>query len=337
MGNFMAPFQGEEIRSAENLEALKPEWEALWRSCPEATPFQHPMWLIPWWKEFGSDKQLYTLILRARGQLIAVVPFCILCQRSARKLMLLGVGLSDFLDGLFAPGFEQTAALATFVHLIRNGSGWETCDLQPLLGGSALLNASAPESFVSVIDAVDTLTSLELPSKITGFHRLLSQHFLDRLREAARRAERLGPIQYETAERTTFDDSMDHLFRFHQARWRTPLGAAAQFHRQAALAMLERGELRLYRLKIGSRIASVLYGFVHRQRGYLYMTGFDPEFEKISPGVLIITHAIEQLIREEMVSCEFLRGREAYKYRWGVVERTTYARRLQCRHPVGGL
>ena len=37
------------------VERLVPEWQALWRRIPDATPFQSPEWLLSWWSCFGND------------------------------------------------------------------------------------------------------------------------------------------------------------------------------------------------------------------------------------------------------------------------------------------
>ena len=64
----------EEASSIEALERLRPEWEALWGAIPDATPFQSPAWLIPWWRHVG-DGELLTLSLRESGKLIGLFPF----------------------------------------------------------------------------------------------------------------------------------------------------------------------------------------------------------------------------------------------------------------------
>ena len=38
------------------LWALTPEWDALWHSVPGASPFSHPAWLLPWWRQFGTGQ-----------------------------------------------------------------------------------------------------------------------------------------------------------------------------------------------------------------------------------------------------------------------------------------
>jgi CelD/BcsL family acetyltransferase involved in cellulose biosynthesis len=100
------------------------------------------------------------------------------------------------------------------------------------------------------------------------------------------------------------------------------------FHRTVARAFLAEGWLRLYVLQIGGRPAAAFYGFRVRDRAYAYIGGFDPEFAEASPGALVMRHAVEQAVREGCASFEFLRGREAYKYAWGAVDRPQFRRRL---------
>jgi CelD/BcsL family acetyltransferase involved in cellulose biosynthesis len=66
---------------------------------------------------------------------------------------------------------------------------------------------------------------------------------------------------------------------------------------------------------------------------YFYIGGFDPDRAALSPGALLLGHAIEAAVREGAVAFDFLRGREAYKLRWGARDTHTHRRRL--RHGTG--
>jgi len=46
------------LRTTSELEWFRPEWEKLWSEDSNATPFQHPAWLLPWWHQFGQDDLL---------------------------------------------------------------------------------------------------------------------------------------------------------------------------------------------------------------------------------------------------------------------------------------
>ncbi len=54
------------LRSTEELEAFAPAWRRLWCEDPDATPFQSPDWLLPWWHEFGQP-DVHAIVL-SRGE-----------------------------------------------------------------------------------------------------------------------------------------------------------------------------------------------------------------------------------------------------------------------------
>ena len=72
----------------------------------------------------------------------------------------------------------------------------------------------------------------------------------------------------------------------------------------------------------------MLYGLAAKGRFYHYLGGFDPELHQLSLGTLVIGHAVAQAVDEGLREFDFLRGREAYKYHWGTIDRPSYARRL---------
>ena len=105
--------------------------------------------------------------------------------------------------------------------------------------------------------------------------------------------------------------------------------AVRSFHAEAAPALMALGALRLYALRLDERIVAALYGFIAKGRFHHYLAGFDPDLGKLGLGTLIIGHALEQAAREGAEVFDFLRGSEAYKYRWGAVDRPSYGRRLR--------
>ena len=145
------------------LYALRPEWETLWENCPEASPFQHPFWLLSWWEKFGADKRLFTLTFRSNGNLVGIAPLCILSEGGIRKVMPIGVGLSDYIDCLFTTTFRAIAAQETFDYLSDRSMDWDICEFMPLPADSGLLLHSPADDIRSEIEAVDTASATEAP------------------------------------------------------------------------------------------------------------------------------------------------------------------------------
>src|SRR5436309_10283861 len=96
------------ITSAAELAERAAEWLALCRRTPGTTPFQTPMWILPWWKHFGSDE----LAVIVSGDTIA--PLYVVRDGDESLGMFLGTGNTDYLDvvGDAAAIVDEMAKLA---------------------------------------------------------------------------------------------------------------------------------------------------------------------------------------------------------------------------------
>lgn len=316
----------EELSSFEGLAGLRPEWSRLWAQCPWATPFQSPEWLLPWWEHLGRG-DLWTLTVRRDGELIGLAPLYIFRGR----VLFLGTGVSDYLDVLLAPGYDlhRTAALV-FEHLAGSSSLWEICDLQEVRAESPLMSAERPRNVLCSTDPLGVCPVLVLsgiPEPSPSDHPVLRTSY----RKAWRNIRNSGKAWVETAREENLDSCLSALFRLHGARWakRRHPGVLAdlkvrEFHRKAARGLLAAGCLRLYCLYFEGEIIAALYAFEQNRKVYCYLSGFNPRFERLSPGKVILGHTIENAIRAGVSEVDFLRGSESYKYQWGVRDRPNF-------------
>lgn len=330
-----------EIADAAGLEALRPEWLALWERSPEATPFQSPAWLIPWWRHFGGGGELLALALRRGGELVGLAPSYVHREPGLRKLLPLGIGVSDYLDPLLAPGHETAGAALILDSLAARADRFDRCDLENLRPGSPLLGAPAPPGWTGSVHGLEPCPVLALPARPEDLRRAVPR--LARQPYYLRRAERLGgDVRLETAaDEAAAARLLEGLFALHGARWagRGEPGVLADeavraFHREAAPALLRLGLLRLHGLNVDGRAVAVFYGLADRTRVHAYIGGFDPDSAHPGLGATMIGHAVEGAVRGGKREFHFLRGREAYKYAWGAVDRAGYGRRLM--PPDGG-
>ncbi|HEX7422176.1 MAG TPA: GNAT family N-acetyltransferase [Thermoanaerobaculia bacterium] len=322
----------EALTSIEQLQSIEKLWIDLWQRDLSATPFQSPYWVLPWFRHFGSGEVL-ALAARADGRLEALAPMLILRDEddpSESLGMLIGTGNTDYLDVLAT----ASAPVAQIVEQLGSAdcAMW---DLQQLRATSALLAAPPPRNFDDEIEDHDACLVLSIDGAGDELQNITSTHFRKKLRYYRRLLEREGTVRVETPAADTLDDLMTALFELHAARWKVkglPGMLAADvdqsFHREVARCMLDAGALRLYAIRMNERIVAVFYGFAHHDTVYYYLSGYDPSLDKMSPGTIIVAHAIEQAVRSGAKTFDFLRGAEDYKYAWGAKDRVNKRRRL---------
>ncbi len=341
------PSSVEVLTSAEALDALVPEWTALWTQDPNATPFQHPAWLRPWWRQFGPEGQLHAFTLRdavaepgsPTQRLRGFLPTYIYHQpiTGERQLLLLGAGTSDYLDGIWSADPSHLADQALH-HLLAAPGEWDIATLHQLRAGTPLLLAwrkyemTAGEAEpCSLID-----TGKDLPAKVranVGRYR--------------RRAQATGSLQCSVAGMAEEAlDTFEHLVQLHCERWelRGEAGVLTDarvlaHHREAVPSLLAAGLLRLFRLTLNGEVIGALYALADapnrtRRSLYLYLIGFDTRFAELSPGTLLL-HEVWRYAREHgFARIDLLRGGESYKQLWGAASKPTYA--LQFTSPTQG-
>ncbi|HEV7587161.1 MAG TPA: GNAT family N-acetyltransferase [Longimicrobium sp.] len=334
------------LSSCGEMEALRPEWEALWDRSPRATPFQHPAWLLAWWRRLGGGEPRVLALRDGRGVLRGVWPAYVWTGDGARQLTPLGNGVSDHVDLVAERGMEDGLAAAVLAHLARSDD-WDTADFRDLPADSALLRAPR-RGLSATVSEDEPCPVLPLPAAVPGEAAgergepvSIPPALLKQLRYDRRRLHRDFASTYETArDAASLDALFAALLRLHAARWgargepgvlRDPRAAA--FHREAAAALLARGMLRLHGLRLNGALAAVWYGFAAHGRVHYYLSGFDPAYGRYGPGRVMVGHALAAAAREGAAEFDFLRGREAYKLAWGAVERPQ--RRLRLSRPGG--
>lgn len=328
------PLQTTTLDDEQALTALEPEWRALWTEDSAATPFQHPAWLLPWWKQFGPEGHLHTLVVRnaTTSSLVALAPLYLYREPDSgtRKLLFIGVGTTDILDGVWANSVAGTAEC--LLGALERDRSWNVAYLSQLRPRSPLVEAAESRQSARLSQAEPCSTidvSLPLPPRIRA-----------NVNRYGRRAEQQN-VRCELAH--TPEEallSFEHLVRLHGQRWesRGESGVLTDervlaHHRESIPLLLQAGLLRVFRLTAGDSVLGVLYGLADashatERRLYLYLVGFDLSFADLSPGTLLLHHAWLHARENGFHKLDLLRGGENYKQLWGAHPEPTLALEL---------
>ena len=326
------------LRTTADLEALVPEWRALWSAIPSAKPFQRPEWLLPWWKQFGQP-DLHAVCMRRAGELVGLIALYVYAepQSGERQLLLLGAGTSDYLDGLFLASctpVEIRAALAT----VAEENTWDTLHLTQL----------PPESLLkAALDEVDAALVQRHPGEIcsrcpAALIADLPRKVRSEIRYFRNAAIGRGKLRLEIADAASCTDFLNILVKLHAASWqvRGQAGVLAAldvlaWHAEAVPAMQAVGALRLYVLSLDAEPIAALYALIDPpsrpgRTEYFYLIGYSPEHAEFKPGALLTAMASEGARADGVETIDMLRGNEAYKKFWHVEEVPTFGYSVSC-------
>jgi CelD/BcsL family acetyltransferase involved in cellulose biosynthesis len=330
----MSALEAEIVTDAAALESLAPDWWDLWRRVPGALPFTSPAWLIPWWRHFEPGK-LFTIAVWANGRLVAIAPLYIEDGALGRRLLPLGISLSDHLDVLVDPDAGVPAAQPLVSAALSRAEAWDRWELENLLPDATALRLPSPSGYEDQVHEQEQCPVLRIPPGATELAPLLPGRKRRNVRLARNRCERRGRVFIERANGVSALDALEHLIRLHGLRWRGQVEggvlareAVRRLHRDAAPALAAASMLRLYTLAVSGEVVAAYYGLTWGGWSCAYLTGFDPAWEFEAPLTLLMAHAFQEAITEDCREIDLLRGGEAHKYSWGATDRWNLKRSL---------
>ncbi len=327
----------EVVEDAAVFRDMREEWNRLLEQSPRKSVFLTWEWLYTWWQHYGDHgtpkKLAITLLRDDRGVLQAIFPFYRMKMRvmslwTLDLVCFVGTGYesSEYLDAIYAPGLADAEFERVF-DAIRN-SGADGFFLSDLLDEATLMirlqkwaEAGNTETFVRFWKRCPYLPLAdEYEQVVSG----LSKNMRYNLRRRTRNIGKVGDVTFRTIQnRKEAVGAIHHLYDLHRKRWDVKEGTSKfddsyreKFHEKVAQEMLDGGYLRFYFLDIDGKPAASLYCFSYAGHVYYYQAGLDPQWEKQSAGLVIMGKAIEASVAEGAKVFDFLRGTEAYKFRW---------------------
>ena len=143
-------------------------------------------------------------------------------------------------------------------------------------------------------------------------------------KEIKRKFKRLEGVDHEFVNET----NLPEFIRLHRlsdpAKNQFMSPAMAVFFQDVAGAVIPGWQTVLSFLKIGGQFAAGVVGFVSRDEYWLYNSGYDPQFNYYSAGLVLKAQMIKWAIENGKKKYDFLRGNERYKYELGAKDLNLY-------------
>lgn len=313
------------------LQSLEEDWRELWSSLPDATPFQSPEWILPWWSHYGQGP-LFSFAFWNEQELVGLAPLYIFsrAQDPIRRVFLIGTGNTDYLDVIFHPAFRRECWQALITAMEAHSDQWDEVSLQRLRKNSPCMGDLEAAKFTATSQQQEPCPVLDLGVDTPA------GPMLQTARRYQRKLRNKKEFSIDLATKNSLEAFFRALVRLHESRWQSHglPGVLQQeqdrsFLHEVARRFLEAGMLRLYGLRVDNAIASVAFAFHQLDRTYIYLTGFDPAYGRMSIGTVVVGHVIERAIAEGASFLDFLKGQESHKYRWGSRDNPVFSRTVK--------
>jgi CelD/BcsL family acetyltransferase involved in cellulose biosynthesis len=316
---------------------LAPEWAAILPG--DSRPFDLHCWYLAWWKAFGGDAELAICTARRDGELVGVFP--LLCRD--------GAGIQA-LANVHTPSFRPLARDAeTMDRLVaaameRGGAGGVELIALPEDDPSVARLASGARSaaMLSMVEPAYSSPTVETSGDFDAWRGQSKKRWgapLERFRrKMGRDHEADFTIVVPPGE---LEAELDDGFRVEASGWKGRAGTAIvsnpateAFYREISREFERRGELRLSRIELDERTVAFDLCVLYDGRLYLLKTGFDEDFRRLAPGLVMRLSIIERCFELGLRSHELLGGESEWKAKFETGKRSHVNLRTYSRNPL---
>jgi len=341
--------QAEIVTNAEALQALRPEWEAVY-AAHGVQPSTSPEWTLTLLDTHRLPTDVvFTVVLREAARIIAIAPLVIRSERVAGLLpvaTLMPVSEmyrthSDILGECSRP--EVVAALWRACQSVPQR--WDMFRVGRLLEAGEL--ARGLRAFVSAGETAARIRRehpsflIELRGSYGDFLAGRSSKFRNYLRRRSRQLEERGNVSIRRAgQELGVQEAYRDLLSVEERSWKhghgtaiTSIARQQAFYRQLCDGAAARGRLHLTLMYLDDRPVAFNLGVVAARTYYYLKTSYDAALRPLGPATVFRARLIESLIDEGIGSIDFPGEPYQWEEQWSGTLRWNESVVLFNRHP----
>ncbi len=306
--------------------ALAEGWDALaLQSALRESIFLTLGWQRAWWRHLGRG-ELWLLAVHADdGALWGIVP---LSLREGRLALLGCIEVGDYLDFIGPPQHAEAVWGAALDFLLSpSAPAWEVLYLCSIHNDSptraVLPRLTQARGLQVQEEEQDVCPVVRLPATWEEYLAQLEGKQRHEIRRRLRQANANPDIGWTIADprgdlRAEVEDFIALMRASHPDKDAFMTEPMQAFFHEVAYEAAARDALQLAFLTVRGQKAATLFNFDWQNRVLVYNSGFDPRrFPELGAGFLLTVYTIQHAIAQGREVYDFMRGREAYKYRFG--------------------
>ena len=319
------------INTSEQFYSLRYEWnELLGNSCSNNI-FLRWEWLYNWWLVYGdAPNQLYICVVRENNQLVGIAPFFINKKASIfKEIRFLGSNLvgSDYLDIILLKGREEELLLSILAYLNTQNNVWDMLALKNMPSNSCnipFLQSHFKGKKIIINKIGTTLPYINLQAdwnEIYDSYSPLLKKIIDRKQKKLGHQFNAKFIEIDSNE--NWHDYFGQFLRLNKLRFEkkgfpSPFlsNKFLGFHQNVINELNKQGMVKFCFIEVNGNFIAGIYILYFDNKYYYYQSGFDPGWERFSPGTVLFHYCIKTANERGVKEFDFLQGDEPYKSNW---------------------
>jgi CelD/BcsL family acetyltransferase involved in cellulose biosynthesis len=305
------------LEVADRIEPLAESWDEL-ADRTGAAPFVRPGWIDAWHRSFGRGA-LHILALYRGGRLVALAPL-------ERRRGTLTSPTNEHTPAFELLADDEDAARALGELLFADGARRVT--LNGLDAGSRSLEAvgagACAAGYRAVVRHVARAPYIRGDRSLADHERSLSRNLRHDVERRLRRLCEAGSVSVQVTDgREGLERLLDEGFKVERSGWKGMGGTAIasnprteRFYAEVARWAASLRWLRLAFLRLDGRVIAFQFDLQPDGTYYSLKIGYDPEYERFSPGKLLAYTMVSRAVATGLSRYELLGTDEPWKHRW---------------------
>lgn len=314
------------VTSATRLAEIAPAWNALWQRAGGLV-FQHPDWIAAWWRTTPhQERRTLRIGLAWNGErLDGVIALATFRRSGVRMLEWAAKDHSDYGDALVAPDSDPQVISRLWQYIFDQG-GFDLIYLNRLLPDAGVHALLDPRH--------DTVLRpnhrSEISYRVAGnwqrgqdWFETLSKKGRQNYRRGRKFLEESGTLRFRLLDADEPREPLLARVAALKRVWLIRHGRVSDLFDKdspvlAALVsvLAELGLLRIFVLELDEKVIAVSINFEQHGTMMAFITTYDPEYERASPGMVLMMDYIQWSLDRGLAKVDFLCGGEDFKRRF---------------------
>ena len=314
--------QVEIINNIKQFDELEANWNDVYTSDYHAQIFLSWSWLRGWLEVIPNDWFLLAIRPESNSPYIAFFPLAIRCLQWRnvnvyRALQTCAHPVADYTGFICSPEYEEDA-MKNFASYIDRNLQWDIFHVKDIQDSrlNLFVKYFSQDNFQITSNLGVTCPYISLPDEWEKYlQNSISRKPRKNLRNSLRKIEKNSDFHLSSLQADNIENQIAVLLNLWQIKWGEQPESVLNTYRSVFRSCAKNNSLWIDILWDKTTPVAGTGIYVEKEKKVIYgqMIGSNPEYNKLSPGRVMIAYSIQKAIDNQIQTYDLLRGDLEYK------------------------